>query len=956
MAWTVGSQRGTDVDDSLKQGSGEAAGGIDFRVLGPVAVEVDGRPVPLGPRQRAVLTLLLLRANRTVPTAQLQAVLTRSGRVPTRATIRSHIYHLRGLLQARPPQGADSGLLVTAPDGYLLRVQPERLDTVRFERLVEDGRRALAGGDPATAADLLHAALQLWRGPIPEDVAGWPFVQDEIARLAGLHLTAREARIEADLAAGRHAELLPELGLLVAQQPDHEALRCLLSLALYRSHRVDEAAEVCRQGIERLLARGLHAPTLQRLQTAILRRDPELDRASEPVRVVPRPYQLPPDVASFTDREEELAVLRASVHTATGVTAPSSVVLAIDGNPGIGKSALAVRAAHGLAPDFPDGVLYANLRGAEANQPATPTAVLDYYLRALGVPDQDVPADLTVAVGRYRSELAGKRMLIVLDNAASEAQVRPLLPGTAGCAAIVTSRARLALQEAIPLTLDLLAEADALDLLNRLDRWGRVDAEPGAAARVVRACGRLPLALQIAGSRLGNRSTWTVAHLAARLSDERRRLGELRVGDLDVRASFALSYQDLAADDARTFRLLGLLDAPDVAPGVVAALTGATVKDAEATLERLLDNRLLEQTKPGRYGLHDLLRLFAREQAETEEPPRERKAALVRALHWYLALAEQADELLKPASLRRDRHRPEQVPGAGLADRAAALAWLGDERANLVAAARQAAAHQDPAVASIAWRLGDALFGFFDLRKNWSDWQAVCEPAVAAARRAGTAIDAARALNRLGIVYREQRRLPEAMAQQQQALALSRQVGDAGVEGSVLNNLGITYQDQKDFTAAIACHRQRLAIARRLGDRYSEGATLNNIGDVYREQGRFEEAITSLEQSLEIFGELGERRAVGMVLNNLGEVCCAQGRFQDAITYHERGSAISREVSDRYSEAINLVGLGHAVAGGRGRQAALGHWRSALAILASLAAPEADEIRALLEEGVQPTT
>jgi tetratricopeptide (TPR) repeat protein/DNA-binding SARP family transcriptional activator len=917
---------------------------MDFRILGPLVVELDGARVRLGPRLRALLTLLLLRANRTVPTAALQDVLSGTGRTLTRATVRSHIHHLRRVLEPARRGTAAPAVLLTAEAGYLLRVRPGQLDAVRFQRLVQDGRQALDADDPVTAAERLHAALRLWRGPIADDVAGSPFAQDEIARLEGLYLTAREARIQADLGVGRHAELLPELELLTAQQPDHEGLRRLLALALYHGHRVDEAAEACRRGITRLLARGHQAPALQQLQTAILRRAPELDwRPPTPVRQRPRPYLLPPDVASFTDRRAELATVHTSLRAGGGDTAPPAAVLAIDGNPGIGKSALAVHAAHQLAPHFPDGVLYADLR-AEAEPPATPATVLDHFLRAVGVADQDIPADPRVATARYRSELAGRRILVVLDNAADEAQVRLLLPGTPGSAAILTSRARLALHEAVPLTLDLLGEDDAVRLLGRLDHAGRVDAEPDAGRRVVRACGRLPLAVQIAGARLGNRRSWTVAHLAARLADERQRLGELRVGDLDVRASFALSYRDLPAAEARTFRLLGLLETADTTPGPVAALTGTAVHHAEASLERLLDGRLLEQTDPGRYRLHDLLRLFAREQAETQEPARERDTAVAHAVRWYLATVEHADELLKPAGQRRRT----RSPAAPFTDRATALTWLDDEGANLVAATRQAATHPDPAVAAVAWRLGDALFRYFDLRKHWSAWEAVCEPAVHAARRTGNRVDQARALNRLGVVYREQRRLPQAMAQQQRALALSREAGDADVEGAILNNLGITYQDRRDLPAAVACHRQRLAIARRLGDRYSEGATLNNLGDVYREQGRYPEATTCLQQSQAIFRDLDERRALAMVLNNLGEVAFAQGRLQEAIGHHRQGSALSHEVGDRYSEAISLLGLGHALAAARGRPAALGHWRSALVILAGLQAPEADEVRALL--------
>jgi NB-ARC domain len=377
---------------------------------------------------------------------------------------------------------------------------------------------------------------------------------------------------------------------------------------------------VCRAGLERLAAGGLRSPALERLQRDILCRAPELDWtptvpvARSPARVAARsapPFQLPPGIADFTGRARDVALLYERV-----LGGPSEpLVVPIDGGPGTGKSTLAVHVAHRLAPSFPDGVLYADLGGV--GSPASPGAVLASFLRALG---RRSPGAATggEATSRYRSELAGRRALVVLDNAADEAQVRPLLPAAAGCASLVTSRTRLALDGAVPLRLGLFAEGPAVELLARLDPHGRVTAEPEAAARIARYCDRLPLAVRIAGTRLGMRPAWSVADLADRLADERRRLELLRLRHLDVRASFAASYRCLPAAEARTFRVLGLLDGPDATVETVAARTGAAAGAAEAALEGLLDAQLLEQTEPGRYRLNELLRLFARELAATE--------------------------------------------------------------------------------------------------------------------------------------------------------------------------------------------------------------------------------------------------------------------------------------------------------------------------------------------------
>ncbi|MGH8897101.1 MAG: BTAD domain-containing putative transcriptional regulator [Egibacteraceae bacterium] len=542
---------------------------MEVRILGPLEVEVNGQQVRFGPQQCVLLAILLLEEGRVVPTSRLVELLWGQA-APERATatLRSHVLRLRRALEPDRPAGAKPTMLVTEGAGegagYALRIRPEQLDAVRFEQLVDEGRAALAAGDPRTTVERLRAGLALWRGSALADVADRPFALREVARLEGVRRAARQVRIEADLMLGRHAEVLGELAGLVADQPGDEQVRRVFALALYRSHRIEDAARVCQEGLELLSDRGLDSPVLQELQRDLLRGAPALDWVPPQAA---RPFQIPPDISDFIGRQAELAALRARLLAVVPEPGPAVAISAIDGKPGIGKSALAIHLAHAVAAQFADGVLWVNLRGAES-EPLTPAQVLGQFLRALGVPDQQIPGDLDAAVASYRSALAAKQVLVVLDNAASAAQVRPLLPSNPSCAVLITSRAPLAdLEEAAPLTLDLLTETDAVALLARLAGQERVDTDSASAAQVVRQCGLLPLAVRIAGARLRTRPHWPLATFVFRLADERHRLSELAVGELAVRSSFLLSYRGLKTAEARMFRLLGLLHGPGRHPG-----------------------------------------------------------------------------------------------------------------------------------------------------------------------------------------------------------------------------------------------------------------------------------------------------------------------------------------------------------------------------------------------------
>ncbi len=926
-------------------------GRVEIRILGPLEIEIGGRQVRLGPQQGVVFAALLLEAGRVVQRSRLIERLWGDPAPEGAAiTLRSHVLHLRKILEPERKAGARFEILVAEGTGeaagYALRIRAEQVDAFHFERLVEGARGALAANDPHTAVERTRAALALWRGPALVDVADRAFAVREITRLEGLRRAAQQTKIEGALALGQHAEVVGELEGLVMREPYDEGLRRQFALALYRNGRQEEAARTCQEGLGLLLDQGLDSSRLRALQRDVLRQAPELDWA--PPRQA-RPFQLPPDIAEFTGREVELATLRAHLTLTGEGPDPTLAVSAIDGKPGIGKSALAIHLAHELAPQFDDGVLYANLRGAEPQRLA-PTQVLGQFLRALGVPDGSAPADLQAASALYRTLLAGKRVLVVLDNAADAGQVRPLMPGSYGCAVLITSRSPLVdLEGAGPLSLDVLVEDEAVELLGRLGGRGRIEREPAESRLVVQQCGLLPLAVRIAGARLRARPAWPVAALANRLADERRRLGELQVGELAVRATFQLSYGILAPTEARTFRLLGLLEGPDATPGVAAALVELTVAEAEAILERLVDAQLLETPRPDRYRFHDLLRLFARERAEVEEDDLARASALERGLGWYLRAAEQADELLKPVSLRASGD-DERRNGQPFGDQEAALDWLETERANLVAAVGQAAAHAPDPVASIAWRLSAKLFQFFYLRTHWSDWQKVCEAALRAAQRIGDRTAEAAARNNMGVISHEQRNFEEATAHYERSLTAYRQAGNRAREGAVLNNLANVRVARGCFDEAIDLFEQSLAIARELGDRVGEGGILNNLGVVYREQGRFDEAINSLTQGLVIWREIGDRSNEGLALSNLGDAYREQQRFDEAFASYEQALAIFRALGSRYGEGLTLRALGLAVEAAQGASTARPYWTEALDILTSLEAPQADEVKALLDK------
>ena len=540
---------------------------MQFRLLGPLEVWDGEERIDLGgAKQRALLALLLLNANRTV--RRIQVVDWLWDTAPPRTAgdlVHEYVSRLRRALRPCRTVEPSSPRLLTHGSGYVLRVEPDELDLDRFERLVDQAHQVMAAGDLELATGSLRQALGLWRGSALADLPPSLAVDAESARLEEARLTALEDRIEAELGVGRHAELVGELEALVSAQPLRERLRAQLMLALYRSGRQPEALAVYRAA-RRLLAAdyGLEPGSrLRELEQAILCDEPALHNltigagrsSAPPPPPQPIPHELPSSIAEFTGRTRELQLLTRHLDITDTTAGLPVVISAIDGMGGIGKSALAIQAANQLAERFPDGQLYVNLHGATPGQaPRSPLDALGQLLRSLGLDPAAIPAQVEEAAVRWRSLASGRRLLLLLDNARDAAQVRPLLPGSPTCAVVVTSRQVLGSLDARSLHLDLLAHEQALKLLGRIGGRHRVAAEPAAAAEVVDWCGRLPLAIRIAGARLAARPTWPLRELAERLADATRRLDELTIDGLAVRAALTSPFRPSGAALTRSTR------------------------------------------------------------------------------------------------------------------------------------------------------------------------------------------------------------------------------------------------------------------------------------------------------------------------------------------------------------------------------------------------------------------
>jgi DNA-binding SARP family transcriptional activator len=951
-----------------------------FRLLGPLEVLVDDEWRAIGaPKWRSVLAALLIHPGQIVSADTLISEVWGDD-PPARAGNLVSIYVLR---LRRLIGDADNPVLVTRAPGYQLRVTAQDTDALLFETLVRDGRRAQAAGDPQAAAGLLTEALDLWHGRPLADVPPTPLVDAEAERLSELRLGALELRFTAELALGRHDQAVAELGRLLADHPLREGLWLLLMRALDGAGRHAEALEVygrARDAISGQLGvdpgaelRQLHAELLAQDSAALTgtisagmvtargpataslvptpggTTPPSMGGLPAPP-YPPRPAQLPADIADFTGRDEQvqrLSELLAHAGDAASSDPGAVRIAVVAGTGGLGKTSLAVHAAHRARASFPDGQLYVDLLGATPN-PVPPGDVLARFLRDLGVDGRDIGGDEAERAARYRTTLAGRRMLVVLDNARDAAQVRPLLPGTASSAVLVTTRSRMPdLASTRLVDLNVLDDDDALKLFVKVVGEDRAAAEPEATAELLDACAGLPLAIRICAARLVTRSGWTIAAMATRLRDVHRRLDEMRAGDLAVRASFGVSFASLPAstdargiDPDRAFRLLGLWTGPSIPATAAAALFGIGVHSAQDALEVLVDAHLLESVGADRYRFHDLLRVYAAERAADTEDPAERDAAVARLLGWYMRTADAAATAVSP-------HRYDipldpagdgpAGPGAGPAvlgfgTAEEALAWYDSERANLVAATRQAAA---AGLHDIAWRMPASLFSVFNRRGNWADCIATNRIALDSARAAGDRRGEAWVLNTLGDALAVTRD-PEGLVFLEESLAIRREIGDRMGEAQAANNVADAYHELGRPDEALGLHRRALELNREVGNQYGQGVALVNVGYTLLDLGRAGEALEYLQQAQHIFAEMNYLDGAGYAQQILGRCYLSLRRDAEALDCLGQALASLKATGNRRVQAATLKSLGTAQARRGHAEEARASWAGAAAIFTDL--------------------
>jgi DNA-binding SARP family transcriptional activator len=933
-----------------------------FEVLGPLRAFLGDTELALGwPRQRSVLAALLLRSGQVVSRDELiDAVWGADPPATAVNVVQAYIVGLRRALEPGRGHREPGRMLASAGPGYVLHVAEGHLDLEVAEHHLENAQRAKAAGNLEAAAAALETAVTIWRGVPLAGVPG-PLAEIERARLAERRLTLLEDHAETVLRLGGAAGLAGELASLIAEHPFRERLAGLLMRALYQAGRRAEALAAYRStrqtlatelGIEPGLSlRRLHDDILSNRDITDARDNSGLPPVVKAAPVIPR--QLPAAPRQFTGRESELETLRALAREA--VAGDAVVIAAICGTAGVGKSTLAVQFAHQVADEFPDGQLYADLRGSGiAGTPASSQEVVRGFLDAFSVEPGRIPADPRSQAGLYRTVLAGKKVVLVLDDVGDGDQLRPLLPGSGGCLVIVTSRHRLtglaAAHAAAMLTLDVLTEDEARELLARRLGVRRISAEPEAAGELSRLCARLPLALSIAAARAAGRPQLSLSSLAADLRDESGGLDLLDAGEgaSSVRSAFSCSYRALSGPAARMFRLLGIHPGPDVTIPVAASLAAVTVGQARDALAELDREHLISEHAPGRFAFHDLLRAYAAGQAFAEESPAEREAAIHRFLDHYLHTARTAAVLLHPG--REPPFPACPMPGVArehLTCHEQALAWLEAEYRVLLAAVTLAA---DQGFDRHAWQLPWCLVTFLYRRGLWAQWATTEHVALAAAQRLGDLEGQARArldLGYIGVVSGSRRGVRTHL---RRALSMFGELDDREGQARVHNAMAGFLEGQHRYQDALRHAQLSLDLYLTTGNRAAHANALTEVGWLRALLGDHQQAISDGARALDQHQELGNRHGEANTWEALGYAHHQSGRYTTALRHYREALAIRRELRDRQHEARNLAYLGDT-------QHALGHeaaarsaWRRALTILDDLHHPDAEQIRAKLAE------
>jgi DNA-binding SARP family transcriptional activator len=1003
-----------DPDERLPATSDAHDSDVRFELLGPVRALRGGAPLDLGPaKQVAVLAALLVNADRSVGRDELiRAVWTPADAPPTAENlIATYVLRLRRILEPARARRAPARLIQSTPAGYRVFLAPGQLDVYAVNEAIAAARKARDDGDPQTALDAYDQALALCRGTPLEGVPG-PLARAIRAQLSSMRVDTLEERLDTALDLGRHQEVIAELTSLAVAYPARERIRAMLMLALYRSGRQAEALAVFQDARRTLVDELGIEPgrDLQRLQEWMLRSDPRLDAAQPRAAETapwPTPAQLPADLRDFTGRADEVERVRAALtppqpitghppddaaataaDPGTGQTGPA--LLTISGAGGMGKTALAVHAAHLLRPYFPDGQLFVDLHGMR-DQPRCAIDVLRQLIQDLGA-EVSAALDDSRYPALYRTLLDGRRVLIVLDDARDAAQVRPLLPGGDCCAVLITSRSRLSdLSGNQTLDLGPLAAEESHALLERIVGKQDVRDDESSAVSIVTACSGLPLALRIVAARAAGRPPGTLGRLADRLGDERRRLHELRVGDLAVEASFQVGHDSLSqsedgAELVRAFHLLSALHLPEFDAPTAAAVLDRSVERAEELLDDLCQVHMVEQTDNGDFRIHELLRLFGRQRSESSGRGEEVAAALRQVIARFTDLVAEADGQLRPG---RDRPAPGASTGAGpaappsgsaFAGCSDALAWLERHRGRLVACVLQAADTGSISAAGVA-ELTTALRGFLMQRGYWYDWELLADVTLKLADReadaraealgrlergtlesnrhrletasgdlrrsaelfavAGDELGRTRALNNLGLALCELGRYDDAEASLTEGLEIQRRLGDTRGECISLDNLGLLHLRRKQFADAERYCRLSIARNRAQGRPTHADAALNILGLVLCELGRAQEAIEAQSESIALARQHGDTHREAYALMDVADACLRDGRVQDAVAYAEQAVALRQTMGDAYGEGRALTRLGEALVAAGETERAHVCWRQAIALL-----EESDSVRA----------
>lgn len=918
-----------------------APGTVDVAVLGPLQIRVDGHLVEVSAgRLRAFVAVLALSAGRPVSADNLVAAVW-GEKVPldARRSVRTYVTRLRHIL--------GPAAIRSLPQGYLLSCR--EVDALRFEQMLD---AATASADRLTERTRLAQALALWRGTPFDGVRAVQLEQVEAPRLTELYVSAVERHIDLDLASGRDRDLVGRLRELTARYPLRERFWAQLMTALFHAGRQADALQAYRT-LHRMLDDELGvAPgsAVRELHRRILLGDasPGAPTAIADPPLIPR--QLPAAVAHVAGRTAELARLDEVAQEAD----ERATVVMITGGAGVGKTTLAIDWARRAAAKYPDGQLYVDLRGF--GPPALkvpPGDAVRTAIEALGVPPAHVPTSLDAQSALYRSLVAGKRVLVLLDNAADAEHVFPLLPGTPGCLTVVTGRRLLPgllTRGAHPIVLDVLARDDARDLLAARLGAGPVSAASAAVDRIIEACAGLPLALAIVSARAAASPRFSLTALAADIDEFRSSLDALASADADtdIRSVFWWSYAALSPAAQRLFRLLSLDCGAVTSLAAAASLAGIAAADVRPLLGELCQAHLLTEHKPRRYGYHDLLRVYAAELLGHTDGEPGRVAALHRLLDYYVTTACQAARLIEPLRdpIKVVRHPREDTTGEPFADREQALTWFHEHLPTLLAAVSRSA---DTGLDAHAWQLAWALADLLQWQGRWNERVTTLTTALAATRRLGDRDEQARAHRGLGVALTKLGRYEQAGGHLRQALKLYQELGNT--VGQVRTHQGLSHVSERlgDHRGALRHVEHALRLSEPRGSTAGLGRLLNSAGWCHAQLGNLTQARRQCEHALTLLRDAGDRVAEAATWDSLGYISFRLGETEHALHLYMTALELRKAIGHRYGEAITLDRLGDTYEARGDLDAARERWQEALVILEEMADPGADAVRAKVE-------